>query len=253
MLFRTGMALALALGCASAAAQSVSWITGVEYTSGEYGGSETIEDIYVPLTGQIDTGRASFALTVPYLSVRAPSGTLVSEPGTEPVTGTGEMTTESGLGDIIAVATIYDVFYSSRLDVAIDLTGRIKFGTADEEKGLGTGEQDYTVQADVFKFYDRLTLFGSAGYKFRGDPDAYELEDVLLGSVGGVYNSGNATRVGFAFDYRESSLPGGDALSELSAFLARELSEQLRLEFYLIKGFSDSSPDWGAGLMLKII
>ncbi len=83
MLFRTGIALALALGCASAAAQSISWTTGVEYTSGEYGGSDTIEDIYVPLTGRISTERASFALTVPYLSVRAPEGTLVSDPGTE--------------------------------------------------------------------------------------------------------------------------------------------------------------------------
>ena len=30
----------------------------------------------------------------------------------------------------------------------IDLTGKVKFGTADENKGLGTGENDYAVQAD---------------------------------------------------------------------------------------------------------
>ncbi len=253
MLFRTVMALALALSCASATAQSVSWTTGVEYTSGEYGGSDTIEDIYVPLTGRINFERTSLALTVPYLSVRAPEGTLVSDPGEEPVAGSGDMTTESGLGDVIATATIRDVIYSSRLDVAVDLTGKVKFGTADETKGLGTGEEDYTIQADVFKFFDGLTLFGTAGYRFRGSPDDYALENVLLGSVGGVYRSGDLTRLGFAFDYRESSLPDGDALLELSALATRNVGEELRLEFYVVKGFSDSSPDWGAGVMLKII
>ena len=253
MLIRSGMALALALVCAGAAAQSVTWTTGLEYTSGEYGGDDTIEDLYVPLTGRVSWERTSLALTVPYLSVRAPAGTLVSEPGSEPVAGTGEITTESGLGDVIAAATIYDVVYSSRLDLAMDLTGRVKLGTADEEKGLGTGEQDYTLQADVYRFFDTLTLFGTLGYKFRGQPDGVDIDDVLLGSFGGIYRISDFSRLGFAYDYRQSSLPDGDAVSELSVFAARDVNDGLRLELYLIGGFSNSSPDWGAGVMLQII
>jgi len=53
---------------------------------------------------------------------------------------------------------VFDVLSSSSGDLAMDLTGKIKFGTADEDKGLGTGEQDYSLQADVFRFFDGATL-----------------------------------------------------------------------------------------------
>lgn len=254
MLIRTSFALALALACAGVAAQDggISWTTGIEYSSGDYGGSDAIEDIYVPVTARIDLERLSLELTVPYLSVRAPSGTTVTDPGGEPVTGTGDMTTESGVGDIIASATLYDVFYSADLNLALDLTGKIKFGTADEEKGLGTGKKDYTVRADLIRFYDRVMLLASLGYKFRGEPEGYEIDDVMLGSVGGVYAVSDRTRLGFYYDYRESALADSDALSELSGFMSRRLGEKLQIQFYAFSGFSNSSPDWGAGLLFQI-
>ena len=226
--------------------------TGLEYSSGDYGGTETIEDLYVPVIGGVSYGRMSFEITVPYLSVTAPAGTTITEPGGEPVSGSGTTTTESGLGDIIAGATFYDVFYSIDHDIAVDLTGKIKFGTADENKGLGTGEQDYTLRVDLFKFFEQFTLSGSAGYKFRGDPVHQDLENVFLGSIGGVFAANDKARYGLIYDYRESALPDGDAVSEVSAFLSRALSDTWRLQFYAFTGFSDSSPDWGGGILVSV-
>lgn len=252
MFIRTVCALALALVCASAAAQEgrISWTTGVEYSSGDYGGSDDIEDIYVPATGRIDLERVSLELTIPYLSVRAPAGSIVTDG--EPVIGTGDTARESGLGDIIAAATVYDVFYSADLGLALDLTGKVKFGTADDEKGLGTGEQDYTVRADLIKFYDRVTMLASLGYKIRGEPEGYELKDVMLGSVGGLFEVNDRVRFGFYYDYRESALVDGDALSELSGFVSRRIGERLQIQLYAFSGFSDGSPEWGAGLLFQI-
>jgi hypothetical protein len=102
---------------------------GTEYTSGRYGGDVDIEDLYVPLTATVDYGRTQFRLTTPYLSVTAPEGTVIYGPGGEPIPGTGDITTESGLGDIIGSFTVYDVINSRRLRVAMDLTGKVKFGT----------------------------------------------------------------------------------------------------------------------------
>lgn len=226
--------------------------TGLEYSSGEYGGTETIEDLYVPVIGGVNYGRISFEITVPYLRVTAPAGTTITEPGGEPVAGSGETTTESGLGDIIVGATLYDVFYSSDHDIALDLTGKIKFGTADEEKGLGTGEQDYTLRADLYKFFEQFTLMGSAGYKFRGDPADQDLENVFLGSIGGVFALNDKSRFGVIYDYRESALLDGDAVSEVSAFLSRNLNDSWWLQFYAFTGFSDSSPDWGGGVLVSV-
>jgi hypothetical protein len=244
-----------ALSAAASAQSSETTIrlsTGLEYSSGDYGGTETIEDLYVPIIGSVSYGRLSFELTVPYLSVTAPAGTTITEPGGEPVSGSGPTLTESGLGDIIAGATLYDVFYSSDLGIALDLTGKIKFGTADEEKGLGTGEQDYTLRADLYKFFEKFTLMGSAGYKFRGEPADQDLENVFLGSIGGVFSPNDQSRFGVIYDYRESALLDGDAISELSAFLSRNLSDTWRLQFYAFTGFSDSSPDWGGGVLVSV-
>ena len=231
----------------------ISWSTGIEYSSGTYGGTADIEDFYVPIIARIGYKRVSFELTVPYLSIRAPDGTTVTEPGNEPVSGSGPITTESGLGDVIAGVTLYDVFYSDEHGVALDLTGKIKFGTADESKGLGTGEQDYTLRADLFKFFEQFSLMGSAGYRLRGDPPGLDLKDVFLGSVGGVYSMTEKSRFGLIYDYRESALVGGDAVSELSAFLSRRLTDSWQIQFYAFTGFSDSSADWGAGILVHII
>ncbi len=231
---------------------NLTWSTGLEYSTGTYGGADDIEDLYIPLQGRIDFDRISFNLTVPYLSVRGPEGTTVTDVNGEPVPGSGETITESGLGDIIAGVTLYDVVYSRDLGVALDLTGKIKFGTADEAKGLGTGEQDYTVRADLYKLFERFTLLGSAGYKFRGDPTDVDLENVMLGSIGAVYLPNETMSLGLVYDYRESAFIDGDAISELSGFISRQIADNWSIQLYAFTGFSDSSADWGAGIQFSI-
>ena len=223
---------------------------GVDFTTGTYGGEEDIEETYIPLAATIDSGRFTFRLTMPHLSVTGPEGTIF-DPGGVPIPGTGELVTESGLGDIIGSVTMYDVIDVERLDLVMDLTGKIKFGTADEDKGLGTGENDYSVQADFYKFADQLTLVGSVGYKFRGDPPGYDLDNVLMASVGSTYKFTPNVNGGLFFDYRESAIPGTDSVQELSVFVSRRITDDWRLQLYALTGFTDSSPDWGGGVRIK--
>ena len=49
--------------------------TGLVYSSGEFGGTDSIDELYVPISASFDFERLGFQLTVPYLQVRAPSGT----------------------------------------------------------------------------------------------------------------------------------------------------------------------------------
>ena len=230
---------------------NITWSSGLEYSSGTYGGDADIEDLYLPVTLGLNFPRVSLDLTLPYLSVRAPDGTTPTGPGGEPVPGSGQTVTEGGLGDVIAGITIYDVIVSHDLGLALDLTGKVKFGTADVDKGLGTGETDFTVRADLYKYLEQFTLLGSVGYKFRGDPDDVDLEDVMIASIGGVIYPSDRTCVGLIFDYREAAIADGDAVSELSAFLSRELSDSWSVQFYVFTGFSDSSSDWGGGFLLS--
>ena len=222
--------------------------TGLEYSSGEFGGTESIDELYVPISASVELERLGFRLTVPYLQVSAPTETTSTGENGEIVPGSGSRVTESGLGDVIGSITLYDVIDNPELGLFVDVTGAIKFGTADEDKGLGTGENDYSLRLDAYKYFERLTLLGTVGYKVRGEPAGIELNDVFFGTLGGAYQSGNASLVGLYFDYRQSALVGYDEVQEVTAFLATRINHRLELQVYAFAGLTDSSPDWGGGL-----
>jgi hypothetical protein len=213
---------------------SVRLSAGVEYTSGDYGGTEDVEDLYAPLTVAYGLPRIDLRLTVPYLEVE-----------------TGPDATASGLGDVIGAFTVYDVLRSTDGTLVLDFTGRVKFGTADETVGLGSGETDYSVQADVYKALRRGGLSTGVGYKLRGDTAALDLQDVWFGYVGGLYYFSPRTLGELYFDYRQPSLVGNDAIQEVMAAITRRTSSRWRIHVYVIKGLSDTSPDWGAGLSTR--
>ena len=235
-------------GAAPAADPAFSLVAGAEYTTGDYGGEASIDEVYVPVTATMDLERVTFRLTVPFLSVSAPGFTTVSGPDGQPVVGEGPRTTESGLGDVLASATVFDVLATRSGDVVLDLTGKVKVGTADADAGLGTGEQDYTLQVDAFRFFERSTLMGTAGYSVRGDPAGYELENTFFVSVGASHAMTDSVRAGAFYDFREAAVPGSDAPQELTAWVSARLGEHIRAQFYLLAGFGDSSPDWGGGI-----
>lgn len=229
--------------------------TGAEYTTGDYGGSKSIDEWYVPVTGKYRSGSYVFRLTVPYLRVTAPSGTIVTGGGTADnvVPGTGPRTTEEGLGDIIAGITYRDLLGTERSsDLAVDLTGKIKFGTADDNKGLGTGENDYTIQADMYQFSGSLTPFARLGYRYRGDPSGANLNNGWIAAAGATYRLSDKTGISGDYYYRESSVSGADDPQELSITLGYKLGPDHKIRSYLIKGLSDGSPDWGLGVMLTV-
>jgi len=226
--------------------------TGAEYITGDFGGTEPVEQLYIPVTTRYTTKRYSFRLTVPYIRLTAPTGTVQSD-GTI-IPGTGPIVTESGMGDVIAGVTYRDAFNSEGAsDVAIDFTAKVKFGTADVDKGLGSGENDYTIQTELYKFLDRMMLFGILGYKFRGDPPGVDLNNSLIAFVGGNYRLTPAFRTGVDLYYQEALFSGADDQVELSAFLGYKLSKTQYLRSYLIKGFGDASPDWGVGVYITFM
>jgi len=223
---------------------------GAEYSTGNYGTEFDFEDTYVPLSAIVSGDKVSFRITVPYVSVYAPEGTIYDPDGV-PVPGTGEMTTESGLGDILASVTVYDVLRSERHRIAVDLTGKVKFGTADENVGLGTGKTDLSVQADAFKFADKTTLMTSVGYRFRGQPEGFVLDDTVFAAIGITYRLTPELRGGLFYDYRQASFADNDDSQEISAFLSRRVNDDWRIQAYVLAGLSDRSPDFGGGFMVK--
>lgn len=239
-------ATVLALAAASANAGTLRAGAGVDYTSGDYGGAETINQTYVPVSAAYRSDRWALRLTVPYISVDGP-GTIIDSGG-EFIAGPDE--SRSGLGDVILGATVYDVVRNDEARFYLDIGARVKFGTASETDGLGTGEDDYSVQTDLLKNFDRFAWFATLGYKLRGDPDGVDLRNVGFGTIGGDYRIASGARAGLMYDYRPSAVPGGDALQEATAYLSLSRGRSMTFQPYLVTGFSDSSPDWGAGVSI---
>lgn len=220
---------------------------GAEYSSGKYGSTEDTEILYVPVTAKYETGPWALKLVVPYVRVTGPDNVIGAGPDRITLArATRGRRTDSGLGDITASA-FYNLLNERNAPVGLDVGAKVKFATADEASGLGTGEQDYSLQADVFKPIGATTLFGSLGYRWYGDAPGTPLRNVAYGSVGASYRTSASTTVGIAYDYRPRITPGGSEISEATAFVSQRLSPGVRLQLYGIAGFSKGSPDYGAG------
>lgn len=229
----------------AAEAGNFSLSTGFDYSSGKYGGNTTTDILYIPVIGKYETGRWIFKLTVPYVRITGP-GNVVRDIGQFKTITTATRTTQSGLGDVVAAAT-YNVYAGGPSDPIVDLTGKVKFGTADENKGLGTGENDYAAQVDIYKGFDKLTAFGSVGYKVLGSPPGFTLNNVWYGSLGGAYQLTQKTSSGLIMDLRQKASPAGAPQRELTAYVSHKIDKTWKAQGYVVKGFADGSPDWGAG------
>jgi hypothetical protein len=225
-----------------------SLIAGLDYTTGKYGGTSATDILYAPLTGKYQTDKWVFQLTLPYIMVTGP-GNVVRGIGIIKTKKAGPTRTESGLGDVVAGVTrnLFDIASTGTL---IDLTGKVKFGTADAAKGLGTGQNDYAAQVDVTqRVTSALSVFGSLGYDFIGSPPGAQLSNVLYAEAGAVVKISDGTRAGAMFDASQAPSPVSGAQSTLTAYLSQQLSQSWKLQVYGVKGFTNGSPDYGGGAM----
>ncbi len=248
---KTALAI-LSLALAQPAFAEWSLQTGVDYTSGEYGASEDTRILYVPLTLKTEGQRYFARVTVPYIEVDAPVGgdIIAIGPDGQPIrASTGDRAKDDGAGDVVA-AVGYSVINSAASGTIVDVVGKVKFGTAQEEKGLGTGEDDYSVQIDGYKLIKRMTYLLTAGYRVYGDPPDLDFDNVFFGSAGAIYKFQPSMSGGLVYDFRESIIADGDEQSEVTALITQKLGGKRKIQAYVLGGLSDASPDWGGGLML---
>ncbi|BAN49238.1 hypothetical protein [Metapseudomonas resinovorans] len=227
-------------------ADELSVSTGFDYSRGRYGTPATSETWYVPVVAKYETGPMIYKLTVPYLRITNPA----VGPAGEPLSGDcGSV--ESGLGDTVASADYLLLDGSASAGVMVDLIGKVKLPTADEDNCLGTGKTDYSAQIDLARAFGAITGFATLGWRKFGDPSDTDFRDPIFTSVGLLTRLAPATSLGAAYDWRQKVTSDGDEIQEFSLFLTQRLSPSWKVQLYALKGFSDASPDSGGGLMLS--
>lgn len=250
---------------------------GADYSSGKYGTDATTEIWSVPFTAEYQANDWTFKLVVPYVNVSGPGNVIpgvgrvnnnnplcrglghavggvlhacgggTSTGGTAATVSSGSA---SGLGDVVASAG-YQLFTSSDQSFGVDLTGKIKFGTADADKGLGTGKNDYGLSLDTYKVFGGWTAFGGVGWMKYGSSQYIQLKNGFNANVGAQYKLGGSDSIGAYYYYRERIAVGGGPQSELTGYWNHKLGESWRLQAYVMGGFANGSPDYGAGATLK--
>lgn len=222
--------------------------SGLDYSRGSYGFDTDTEVFLVPLNLSYETGAWLLRAGLPWLRIDGPAST-VSGAAFGGVPGRPITSSESGMGDATLGATYR--FGPVIENVHLDLTGRVKFGTADVEKGLGTGKMDHYLQADLARSFGAVTPFATLGYRFMGQTPEYPLRDGAYLSGGFAYRYSLYTSLGLAYDWRQRLTREGDDAREVTGFFVHRFDDRWSVQTYALAGFTEASPDVGGGFMLN--
>jgi hypothetical protein len=234
------------------------------YSEGDFGTDYKTKAYYVPVVATYRESQFSASVTVPYIKLDSEGSVTWTDGGFVPVSpskpsdvGSTAASTKplnpfsdnnttltptqtSGLGDILL--NVGYTFLPVN-NVLLKTSGIMKVATADENKGLGTGEHDYSAQVDLMTSYDQFYFGAAAGYTVTGDSDLYTYNDVLYSSFVAGYNIKYGLHSGLSYYYREALFDGIDDTHSLSPYLSYKMLDTLKIELRYARGFSDSTAD----------
>lgn len=229
------------------------------YSVGDYGTGKDTSLVYIPFTlGVTPLDRLWLSLTVPYIyqtsqnvvitgggvAARNESRGRLARPATS--------TTESGIGDVLLKGSYVLV---KEQDVIPEITPyvKIKFPTADEDRGLGTGEFDETFGVDVSKrLIEKLVGFLGLSYTFVGDPPGTDLRDSFGWSIGAAYLVMPPLSV-FGFLEGSTAIGRGQADPvEMRVGAEYKLAKAVKATGSVTRGLTDGAADWGVSLGLGL-
>lgn len=154
-------------------------------------------------------------------------------------------TSRSGFGDINVTA-----LYSFDLGASfyLDMSAKLKIPTASVSERLGTGLIDVTVGAELVKELGDVTLYAGARHRFNGSDARNDLRDVWGAGAGISYYADSDWSFGLDYNWQQSSFAGNGASSEVTAWAAVQLTDDVRMVAYAGTGLTASSADIDAGL-----
>ncbi len=247
------------------------------YSRGDYGGDTTTSAFYLPFSVKRLFSFGELSVTVPFVTIT--SNDLITFVGGDRSGGGGsnsgsgssnsgsgssgpsddddddddddEFTTkrtkktESGLGDVTLSARYY-LLDEQEWIPSINLTGRVKFPTANEKKGLGTGEFDEGFGVELAKSLTRdLILYLDGGYTFLGDPKGRNFRNQWNYDVGLGYYITDDLRTSVFYEEFRAVVKGIPNPRDLYGDLSYRITNAIRLTIGGFVGLSESAADFG--------
>jgi hypothetical protein len=248
-----------ALGAGVAAAETrISYATGLDYSSGKYGESESTEVASIPLAIRITNGGWSVRASTSYMRVSGPADIADLENGGSDSSGSSggggssaapRTGIEQGFGDTtLSLSRTFERLGGSGLYV--EASGRVRLPTGDDSKGLGVGVTDFALAAEVGVNERAGGASLQLTRRFLGERDGAERNDGWQLNSSAWLRAGQRTQIGAFGSWREATATLGDDPAQAGAFVSHRLTSQVRLALNASVGLSEASPDYSGGLRL---
>lgn len=227
--------------------------SGLEIKEGSYGTNERLKTIAIPNALHLQSGRLQLSASLPYVRIKGPGnlvggGGLLGLPIIVDPTRPSVRTRRQGVGDLRAGAA-YTLPTSG---IGLTLSGEVKLPTASRTKGLGTGATDFAAGAELSKRLGAVTPFVGVGYNVPGDPEGFELRNAVSAQAGAAVQMSSDVRGHVAYSYARSVSPELKGERQISTGLNANLSKSFALGVYGSAGLSETAPDIGAGMQLRL-
>lgn len=270
------IALLAALAGATPAHAALDIGIGLGRVEGEFGSDESRSLDHLFLQAEFGGAGSRLLIRVPYVQIDktgnvtvTPDGPIIlgaGGPGRPSWQESEAGESESGFGDVYVRAETYLVQAGKGKKPNLGLVFDLKWPTADEKKGLGTGERDWGAGLNyVQPLGEVVQILGEVSYRFMGSPEGVKFDDRLRFAAGMAFVSSHASwRLGAEqISAVLDQVPVFDALGVPTGVLDVEDQRIARGEvvmrsgnggtarLYLLTGLNDSSPDLGFGMVLS--
>lgn len=240
---------------------------GLDISNGKFGAASTSTFVTAPLIIDWFPGdRLDLELTVPLVYQRTTStGHAVLGTGAQGTAksvsrgammgggsggGGGMFTGDYGLGDI-TLTSGYALLLDSETSPRIRPTIYLKFPTASESKGLGTGQFDFGAGVAVSKWLGNWQPFTEGRYIVQGAAnDGTGAKDFVTADAGMSYSWTERFVTSAYARFGTPLFAGLSAPLEARLKMVWRFTERTYADVYALKGFSDGSPDYGGGLSI---
>lgn len=222
------------------------------YFQGQYGTQTTIRIAHDVSHFQYQNERTTLKLSAPYLSVQGLPVQARIVGGFVAMGNTKLTRNVSGWGDL-SVEGNYVLQVAEGGRPAIAPYGKIKFGTASQADGLGTGKNDYEAGL-IFQqmSHPDLSPFASIGYQWVGNPAGYALRDIWIYKLGLSWSLAEASQLTAMLAGGSTPQSGQAGQADLMlAWSYRTAIKGMGFQAFLDKGLTNSSSTFGAGFAVQ--
>ena len=240
---------------------------GLEVSSGSFGTGSTSTYATAPvIMDWFPSDKLDFELTVPLLYQRTMNtGHAVLGTSTQIATnnvaksvgrgsmggsgsgGGGIFGGQYGLGDI-TLTSGYTVISDSDTTPQLRPTAYVKFPTADDSKGFGTGKFDFGVGLAASKWLGNWQPFAEGRYIIQGTSNAETgAKDFYTADAGVAYIWSDRLSTSTYARFGSALFDGMSAPLEARLKMVWRFGERTYTDVYALKGLSDGSPDYGGG------